>query len=157
MLPYLADAHFDFVAEPGLARGDIILKFAGVELHDIAETRLGGQYAETVKNIAKAPIEAADLRPKITPAEPTPAKLTPVEGSDASNPAPDAGNPASDNAASDKAELDNAASDKAELDNAASDKAELDNAASDTAEPDNAASDQAQKDQPPVPPDETPS
>ena len=212
MLPYLADAHFDFVAEPSLARGDIILKFAGVELHDIAETRLGGQYAETVKNIAKAPIEAADLRPKITPAEPTPAeptpaKLTPVEGSDTSNPTLDAGNPASDsaasdkaetdsaasdnaasanveldsaasdnaasanvepdtaasdkaeldNAASDKAELDNAASDKAELDNAASDKAELDNAASDTAEPDNAASDQAQKDQPPVPPDETPS
>ena len=30
-----------------LARGDIILKFAGVELHDIAESRLGGQYAET--------------------------------------------------------------------------------------------------------------
>ena len=192
MLPYLADAHFDFVAEPGLARGDIILKFAGVELHDIAETRLGGQYAETVKNIAKAPIEAADLRPKITPAEPTPAeptpaKLTPVEGSDTSNPTLDAGNPASDSAASDKAETDSAASDnaasanveldsaasdnaasanvepdtaasdKAELDNAASDKAELDNAASDTAEPDNAASDQAQKDQPPVPPDETPS
>ena len=177
MLPYLADAHFDFVAEPGLARGDIILKFAGVELHDIAETRLGGQYAETVKNIAKAPIEAADLRPKITPAEPTPAKLTPVEGSDTSNPTLDAGNPASDSAASDKAETDSAASDNAasanveldsaasdnaasanvEPDTAASDKAELDNAASDTAEPDNAASDQAQKDQPPVPPDETPS
>ena len=76
MMPYLADTLFDFVAEPGLARGDVILKFAGVELHDIAETRLGGQYAETAKTMAKAP---ADLAPETTPAETTPAEITPVE------------------------------------------------------------------------------
>ena len=69
MLPYLADAHFDFVAEPSLARGDIILKFAGVELHDIAESRLGGQYAETAMAAAKTPIDAVDLAPEATPAE----------------------------------------------------------------------------------------
>ena len=82
MLPYLADTHFDFVAEPGLARGDVILKFAGVELHDIAEARLGGQYAETAKTMAKAP---ADLAPGITPdeitapTEPEPVETAPVE------------------------------------------------------------------------------
>ena len=61
MLPYLADAHFDFVAEPSLARGDIILKFAGVELHDIAESRLGGQYAESLTGKVEATRETADL------------------------------------------------------------------------------------------------
>ena len=76
MLPYLADTHFDFVAEPGLARGDVILKFAGVELHDIAEARLGGQYAETAKTMAKAP---ADLAPGITPDEITPTEPAPTE------------------------------------------------------------------------------
>ena len=66
MLPYLADAHFDFVAETSLARGDIILKFAGVELHDIAESRLGGQYAETAKTWPKA-IRACRSCPRATP------------------------------------------------------------------------------------------
>ncbi|MDC0336641.1 hypothetical protein OAN95_00320 [Alphaproteobacteria bacterium] len=76
MLPYLADNHFDFVAEPGLARGDVILKFAGVELHDIAEARLAGQYAETAKTLAKAP---ADLTPGITPDEITPTEPASTE------------------------------------------------------------------------------
>ena len=76
MLPYLADTQFDFVAEPGLARGDVILKFAGVELHDIAEARLGGQYAETAKTLAKAP---ADLAPGITPDEKTPTEPASTE------------------------------------------------------------------------------
>ncbi|MDC3293969.1 hypothetical protein OAW18_06720 [Alphaproteobacteria bacterium] len=76
MLPYLADTQFDFVAEPGLARGDVILKFAGVELHDIAEARLGGQYAETAKTLAKAP---ADLAPGITPDETTPTEPASTE------------------------------------------------------------------------------
>ena len=76
MLPYLADTQFDFVAEPGLARGDVILKFAGVELHDIAEARLGGQYAETAKTLAKAP---ADLTPGITPDEITPTEPASTE------------------------------------------------------------------------------
>ena len=86
MLPYLADAHFNFVAEPSLARGDIILKFAGVELHDIAESRLGGQYAETAMAAAKTPIDAVDLAPEATPAEIVPAETTPVEAADASTP-----------------------------------------------------------------------
>ncbi len=136
MLPYLADAHFDFVAEPGLVRGDIILKFAGVELHDIAETRLGGQYAETAKTTAKAPIEAVDPAPETTPAETTPAettpaettpaettpaettpaettptKTTPMEAADASNPIQNADNAVSDNAAPDNAAPDNAQDD----------------------------------------------
>jgi flagellar assembly protein FliH len=76
MLPYLADTQFDFVAEPGLARGDVILKFAGVELHDIAEARLGGQYAETAKTLAKVP---ADLAPGITPDEITPTEPASTE------------------------------------------------------------------------------
>ena len=76
MLPYLADTQFDFVAEPGLARGDVILKFAGVELHDIAKSRLGGQYAETAKTLAKAP---ADLAPGITPDEKTPTEPASTE------------------------------------------------------------------------------
>ena len=102
MLPYLADTQFDFVAEPGLARGDVILKFAGVELHDIAEARLGGQYAETAKTLAKAP---ADLAPGITPdeitptepasTEPAPVETAPVETASVEGVA------ASDSAASD--------------------------------------------------------
>src|SRR6056300_2021618 len=81
MLPYLADTHFDFVAEPGLARGDVILKFAGVELHDIAEARLGGKYAETAKPLVKVPADLAPGRTldEITPTEPAPVETAPVE------------------------------------------------------------------------------
>ena len=81
MLPYLADAHFNFVAEPSLARGDIILKFAGVELHDIAESRLGGQYAESLTGKVEATRETADLVAEPTPLESTPMPLesTPSE------------------------------------------------------------------------------
>jgi len=81
MLPYLADTHHDFVAEPDLARGDIILKFGGVELHDIAETRLGGQYAETLKNMTEDPLETKDLaaKPTTAEAEPTTAEPTTAE------------------------------------------------------------------------------
>ncbi|MDA9825478.1 flagellar assembly protein FliH [Alphaproteobacteria bacterium] len=78
MLPYLADAHFDFVAEPSLARGDIILKFAGVELHDIAESRLGGQYAESLTGKVEATRETADLVAEPTPLESTPSESTPM-------------------------------------------------------------------------------
>jgi flagellar assembly protein FliH len=125
MLPYLADADFDFVAEPGLARGDIILKFAGVELHDIAESRLGGQYAETAKNKAKAPVEAADLAPKPTPAEPTPAEPTPAEptptdGADMSSPVQNA-----DDGSKDTAAFDTAASDTAQDDPSAAPSDEI--------------------------------
>jgi flagellar biosynthesis/type III secretory pathway protein FliH len=80
MLPYLADTHHDFVAEPDLARGDIILKFGGVELHDVAETRLGGKYAETLKNMAEDPLETKDLaaKPTTAEAEPTTAEAEPT-------------------------------------------------------------------------------
>ena len=113
MLPYLADTHFDFVAEPGLARGDVILKFAGVELHDIAEARLGGQYAETAKTMAKAP---ADLAPgitpdEITPTEPAPTEPEPVETAPVETTSVE-GAAASDNVASDNVGPDNAQDDQ---------------------------------------------
>ena len=111
MLPYLADAHFNFVAEPSLARGDIILKFAGVELHDIAESRLGGQYAETAMAAAKTPIDAVDLAPEATPAEIVPAETTPVEAADASSPDQNVDNALSDNDATDNDAPDNAQDD----------------------------------------------
>ena len=106
MLPYLADAHFNFVAEPSLARGDIILKFAGVELHDIAESRLGGQYAETTKAAAKTPFDAVDIVPEATPPEIVPDETTPVEAADASSPDQNADNALSDNDAPDNAQDD---------------------------------------------------
>ena len=111
MLPYLADAHFNFVAEPSLARGDIILKFAGVELHDIAESRLGGQYAETAMAAAKTPIDAVDLAPEATPAEIVPAETTPVEAADASSPDQNVDDALSDNDATDNDATDNAQDD----------------------------------------------
>jgi len=80
MLPYLTDTQFDFVAEPDLARGDVILKFAGVELYDIAETRLSGQYAETVTSKVEAALETAETTPlETTPLETTPLETTPLE------------------------------------------------------------------------------
>ena len=84
MLPYLTDAHFDFVADTDLERGDIVLKFAGVELHDIAEARLGGRYAEISNSLVEAPLEAAglDLESKLTgpvPLETQPLETQPLE------------------------------------------------------------------------------
>jgi len=139
MLPYLADAHFNFVAEPSLARGDIILKFAGVELHDIAESRLGGQYAETAMAAAKTPIDAVDLAPEATPAEIVPAETTPVEAADASSP---------------DQNVDNALSDNDATDNDATDNDATDNDATDNDAPDNDAPDNAQDDGRPSPLDE---
>jgi len=48
MKPHLQNAALDFVADSTMARGDIILKFDGVELHDIAEQRVGSSYGEPV-------------------------------------------------------------------------------------------------------------
>jgi hypothetical protein len=78
-LPYLTDVRFDFVADPDLERGDIVLKFAGVELHDIAETRLGGQYAETSDSVVEAPVEAAGLDLELRSAGPEPLETQPLE------------------------------------------------------------------------------
>jgi len=126
MLPYLADTQFDFVAEPGLARGDVILKFAGVELHDIAEARLGGQYAETAKTLAKAP---ADLAPGITPDEITPTEPASTE------PAP----------------VETAPVETAPVETAPVETASVEGVAAS----DSAASKNDQDEQPPSPPDET--
>ena len=131
MLPYLADAHFNFVAEPSLARGDIILKFAGVELHDIAESRLGGQYAETAMAAAKTPIDAVDLAPEATPAEIVPAETTPVEAADASSPDQNVDDALSDNDATDNDATDNDATDNDATDNDATDNDAPDNAQDD--------------------------
>ena len=131
MLPYLADAHFNFVAEPSLARGDIILKFAGVELHDIAESRLGGQYAETAMAAAKTPIDAVDLAPEATPAEIVPAETTPVEAADASSPDQNVDDALSDNDATDNDATDNDATDNDATDNDATDNDATDNAQDD--------------------------
>ena len=79
MVPYLTDSQFDFVAKPDLARGDIILKFAGVELYDIAETRLSGQYAETVENKVEAALETTDLAADAAPLESAPLESAPLE------------------------------------------------------------------------------
>jgi hypothetical protein len=136
MLPYLADTQFDFVAEPGLARGDVILKFAGVELHDIAEARLGGQYAETAKTLAKAP---ADLAPGITPDEITPTEPAPTERA-LTEPEPVETAPVETTSVEGAAASDNVTSDNAASDNVASD---------------NVGPDNAQDDQSPSPSDET--
>ena len=48
MKPHLHNAAFDFIADPIIARGDIILKFDGVELHDIAAQRISSSYSDPV-------------------------------------------------------------------------------------------------------------
>ena len=48
MKPHLQNAAFDFIADPIIARGDIILKFDGVELHDIAAQRIRSSYSDPV-------------------------------------------------------------------------------------------------------------
>jgi len=48
MKPHLRNAAFDFIADPIIARGDIILKFDGVELHDIAAQRISSSYSDPV-------------------------------------------------------------------------------------------------------------
>jgi flagellar biosynthesis/type III secretory pathway protein FliH len=58
MAPYFADAALGFVANPDLMRGDVILKFDGVELIDIANNRIGSNYtSEAVRGDVAAPIE----------------------------------------------------------------------------------------------------
>ena len=60
MAPYFTDAALGFVANPDLMRGDIVLKFDGVELVDIANNRIGSNYtSEAVRGNVVAPIEGA--------------------------------------------------------------------------------------------------
>ena len=44
MVPFFADTTFDFVANPDLKRGDIVLRFDGIELRDVAEKRTDNNY-----------------------------------------------------------------------------------------------------------------
>ena len=60
MAPYFTDAALGFVANPDLMRGDVVLKFDGVELVDIANNRIGSNYtSEAVRGDVAAPIEGA--------------------------------------------------------------------------------------------------
>ena len=162
MLPYLADTHHDFVAEPDLARGDIILKFGGVELHDIAETRLGGQYAETLKNMAEDPLETKDLaaKPTTAEAEPTTAEPTTLEPTtlEPTMLEPTTLEPTTEElTAEEPTTAEPTTAEPTKADNALQIRAmtTLRPLVTDNAESDKPASDQAQKDQPPVPSDDT--
>ena len=44
MVPFFANTKFDFVANPDLKRGDIVLRFDGIELRDVAEKRTDNNY-----------------------------------------------------------------------------------------------------------------
>ena len=44
MVPFFANTTFDFVANPDLKRGDIVLRFDGIELRDVAEKRTDNNY-----------------------------------------------------------------------------------------------------------------
>ena len=44
MLPFFANTTLDFVANPDLKRGDIVLRFDGIELRDVAEKRTDNNY-----------------------------------------------------------------------------------------------------------------
>ena len=44
MVPFFANTTFDFVANPDLKRGDIVLRFDGIELLDVAEKRTDNNY-----------------------------------------------------------------------------------------------------------------
>jgi flagellar assembly protein FliH len=60
MAPHFTDAALGFTANPDLMRGDVVLKFDGVELVDIANNRIGSNYtSEAVRGGVAAPIEGA--------------------------------------------------------------------------------------------------
>ena len=60
MAPYFIDAALGFVANPDLMRGDVILKFDGVELVDIANNRISSNYtSEAVMEDLAVPTEGA--------------------------------------------------------------------------------------------------
>ena len=44
MVPFFTNTKFDFVANPDLKRGDIVLRFDGIELRDVAEKRTDNNY-----------------------------------------------------------------------------------------------------------------
>ena len=44
MIPFFPNTTLDFVANPDLKRGDIVLQFDGIELRDVAEKRIDNNY-----------------------------------------------------------------------------------------------------------------
>ncbi|MDA9194199.1 hypothetical protein N9P08_03045 [Alphaproteobacteria bacterium] len=48
MVPFFANTTFDFVANPDLKRGDIVLRFDGIELRDVAEKRTDNNYTSEI-------------------------------------------------------------------------------------------------------------
>ena len=44
MVPFFTNSKFDLVANPDLKRGDIVLRFDGVELRDVAKKRTDNNY-----------------------------------------------------------------------------------------------------------------
>ena len=50
MVPFFADTTFDFVANPDLKRGDIVLRFDGIELRDVAEKRTDNNYTSEMNS-----------------------------------------------------------------------------------------------------------
>ena len=62
MAPYFTDTALGFVAKSDLMRGDVILKFDGIELIDIANNRIGGNYtSEAERGDVATPIEGAAI------------------------------------------------------------------------------------------------
>ena len=50
MVPFFANTEFDFVANPDLKRGDIVLRFDGIELRDVAEKRTDNNYTSEMNS-----------------------------------------------------------------------------------------------------------
>ena len=48
MVPFFANTMFDLVANPDLKRGDIVLRFDGIELRDVAEKRTDNNYTSEI-------------------------------------------------------------------------------------------------------------
>jgi hypothetical protein len=44
MVPFFPDTKLDFAVNPDLKRGDIVLRFDGIELRDVAEKRTDNNY-----------------------------------------------------------------------------------------------------------------
>ena len=48
MVPFFPDTKLDFVVSPDLKRGDIVLRFDGIELRDVAEKRADNNYTSEI-------------------------------------------------------------------------------------------------------------
>ena len=50
MVPFFPNTTLDFVANPDLKRGDIVLRFDGIELRDVAEKRTDNNYTSEINS-----------------------------------------------------------------------------------------------------------